>query len=729
MAKKLIQIVYTVNDAALLKSQKTIEANEAAAKKSTDQITKFGKQAAQAGGDASKSFLNLGTVWKGLLAIGLVSVFTTLIKKTIDLGIKQEQLNIAFTTFLGSAEKAKKLLGDLNKFALVTPFTPDQVNGAAKALLAFGVQGEQIIPTLKMLGDVSSGTGKDLTEMAIIFGQIRSTGRLMGQDLLQLINAGFNPLQVISEKTGKSVKILKQEMEKGLISFDMVSDAFKTATTEGGLFFNLMEKQSQSIGGILSTIEGNFDELLKNLFAAETGPMKRFVDLLERFSRGLLLFSLTEDQVIEKGNQMVRDDFTVKFNEFAKTFKTVDEAAKEMNESIDATIARLDAERRAVLTATEINVEQAESLRRQIEVKKQQKLAIDDVLKAREGEAKQAETKNLQARLEGEAKAAKDLTARLKELEKEFSKLQEKPIEEEGPLEKGLGGFETTLDQLETWGDEVMAELTSQGDEQLRLKLANDAAELAAEEDKQKRIQRLKQMAFDYGVALLGQFLTAQADAGDQQFKREKGDFDSRLKLVGDNERARMQIEEERAAFESAQDMRAQEFADQQAKREKQRQIKQMIIQGLLNSIRALGNPPVPNFAAAGTTGLFTLGQVAVAKGIGLKEGQVNIQGPGTTTSDSIPARLSRGESVINAAATSRSLNLLEAINERRIDDRILYGKSTKVTIEKADNSDVVKAIENNRAPDYYEEGYFVNKVVKKNDLLTRHIRGKYFSS
>lgn len=728
MAKN-IQIVYTVNDAALLKAQKALEANEAAAKKSTDQVNKFGKQAAQAGSDASKSFLNLGTVWKSLIAIGLISFVTNLGKKILDLGIKQEQLNIAFTTFLGSAEKAKKLLQDLNKFALVTPFTPDQVNKAAQALLAFGVKGQEIIPTLKMLGDVSSGTGKDLTEMAIIFGQIRSTGRLMGQDLLQLINAGFNPLQVISEKTGKSVKILKQEMEKGLITFDMVSGAFKTATTEGGLFFNLMEKQSQSIGGVLSTIEGNFDELLKNLFAAETGPMKRFVDLLERFSRGLLLFSLTEDQVIEKGNQMVRDEFTVKFNEFAKTFTTIDEAAKVMNESLDQTIARLDAEHRAALTATDINIEETERLRAQIEVKKQQKIAIDDVLKARDDEAKQAQSKTLQTKLEEEAKAAKELTGRLKDLEKELSKIQEKPIEEEGALEKGLGGFEETLAKLEVFGDNIAAELQTQSDEQLRLKHDADVAEIKAEDDKQKQIAALKRQAFDYTLSLLGQFLMANANAGDETFKREKGDFDRRLKLAGNNERARQEIENEREAFEQAQDARAQEFATEQARKDKERQIKQMIIQGVLNSIRALGNPPVPNFAAAGITAAATLASLAIAKGIGFKEGGINIQGPGTGKSDSISARISKGESVITAEATARSLNLLTAINERKIDDRILNKlkvSQSGVTVIN-DNKELIDAFERGQV-DHYEEGHFTYKQVKKGETLTRHLKGKYFS-
>lgn len=725
MGRKLMQVVWVVNDAALIKSEKTLRANEKAANEADQAVKKYGTDAQKAGDQASKSFLNLGNIWKGLIGIGIIAFFTNLTKKAIDLGIKQEQLNIAFSTFLGSAEKARKLLEQLNKFALVTPFTPDQVNKAAQALLAFGVAGTKVIPTLKILGDVSAGTGKDLTEMAIIFGQIRSTGRLMGQDLLQLINAGFNPLQIISEKTGQSVKILKQEMEKGNISFEMVEQAFIDATSAGGLFFNLMEKQSQTIGGVLSTIEGNFDEFLKNLFAAETGPMKRFTDLLERFSRGLLLFSLTEDQVIAKGNEMVKDDFKAKFLVFAEGFKTIDDAAKEMNASLDESIARLDKDHRsALIGGTE---EEANTILRNIEVKKQQKIAIQELIGARDEEAKAAETKKLQQRLEAEAIAAKKLNERLKELEKTFKDTAETPIEE-GDQNKGIWGM--TLDDLESYGDAIMAEIQSQVDSVLQIQHDADVAEIENEKKKQDRIKDLKRQAFDFGLDLIYQFVEAQINANDMVFERETRDFDKRIEAAGNNERAKQEIRLEQMAFNEEQDKKQEAFEIAKANKDKERIIKEMILQGVLNSVRALGNPPVPNFLAAGLTAAATAAQLGIAKGIGFKEGVIDLQGPGTGTSDSIPARLSRGESVITADATAHSMNLLEAIQDRKIDDRILYkinpaasgGSRMDMSGVEKKLDDVIEAL-----PDYYERGMFVNKVVTKQKQFKQHSRSKYF--
>lgn len=197
---------------------------------------------------------------RAFAAIGVAKV----IKDIGSLGIEMEQTRVAFTTFLGDAEKANQTIADLQQFANVTPFDTQSVIKAGKTLLAFGIQAEELPETMKFLGDISAGTGKDLSELGVIFGQIRGAGRLMGQDLLQLINAGFNPLQEISERTGESMQSLKKRMSEGNVTFDEVRDSFKAATSEGGKFFNLMEKQSKTVGGRISTLIG----ILQNMGVA-----------------------------------------------------------------------------------------------------------------------------------------------------------------------------------------------------------------------------------------------------------------------------------------------------------------------------------------------------------------------------------------------------------------------------------------------------------------------------
>ena len=193
------------------------------------------------------------------IGVGIIAM----VKESAQLAAQFEQIKVAFTTMTGSAARAKELISELNEFSKATPFSPEQVTKAAKTLLAFGFAAKDVSGTLKLLGDVSAGTGKDLGEMAVIFGQIKGAGRLMGGDLLQLINAGFNPLQVMSEKTGKSMATLKDEMSKGAISFAMVEQAFKDVTSEGGIFFDMMEKQSNTLNGQLSTLKGAVGDVMR----------------------------------------------------------------------------------------------------------------------------------------------------------------------------------------------------------------------------------------------------------------------------------------------------------------------------------------------------------------------------------------------------------------------------------------------------------------------------------
>lgn len=220
---------------------------------------------------------------------------------SIKAAAEAEMTAAAFETMLGSASKAEKMLGDLRSFAAATPFEMTGLTSAAKTLMQFGIESQDVLPTLKMLGDVASGDEQKLASVSVVFGQIASTGRLMGGDLLQLINVGFNPLQEISQKTGESMASLKNKMEAGQIPFSMVKQAFIDATGEGGRFFGMTEKMAKTVGGLWSTfmdsigsvqralgkfiIEGfNVREILKNL----AGTMEAFGAQVEALGATLM---------------------------------------------------------------------------------------------------------------------------------------------------------------------------------------------------------------------------------------------------------------------------------------------------------------------------------------------------------------------------------------------------------------------------------------------------------
>lgn len=185
--------------------------------------------------------------------------------KGIGLAAEAEKTEIAFSTMLKSADAGKQMVKDLQDFAAATPLNTEDIQRAAKTLLQFGVAGEDILGTMRQLGDVTGGDATRFNQMALAFGQMAASGRLMGQDLLQMINAGFNPLQEIARTTGKDMGFLKAEMEKGRISLTMVKEAFKSATSEGGQFAGLMEKQSKSLSGLFSTMQDDISATLRTL--------------------------------------------------------------------------------------------------------------------------------------------------------------------------------------------------------------------------------------------------------------------------------------------------------------------------------------------------------------------------------------------------------------------------------------------------------------------------------
>lgn len=185
--------------------------------------------------------------WKKALGIiGGTAMLKSLVSDVTRVRMEIDSVSKSFEALLKSESKAKEMIGGLKELSIKSGLN---TYGTAQTLLGFNVDAEKVLPTLKSIGDITMGNNEKFSSMTLAFAQMSAAGRLMGQDLNQMINAGFNPLQVISEKTGKSIAVLKKEMEQGAISSEMVADAFATATSEGGRFYNMLEKQNTGIRG------------------------------------------------------------------------------------------------------------------------------------------------------------------------------------------------------------------------------------------------------------------------------------------------------------------------------------------------------------------------------------------------------------------------------------------------------------------------------------------------
>lgn len=222
-----------------------------------------------------RAFGRLRTTVAGL-AIG-AALFAG-VKGAAALGIEMEQTRVSFTTFLKSADKANETIAKLNDFSNVTPFDNAQVIKAGKGLLAFGTTAEDLIPTLKRIGDISAGTGKDFNELAIIYGKARIAGTLYAEDINQLVEAGVPIMGEFAKALGTTEDKVKKMASEGKLKFKDLEQAFTNLTSEGGLFFDLMAKQSETVGGKISTFFGKVQTRGIQLGEAMLPLIGRFTD-------------------------------------------------------------------------------------------------------------------------------------------------------------------------------------------------------------------------------------------------------------------------------------------------------------------------------------------------------------------------------------------------------------------------------------------------------------------
>ncbi len=182
------------------------------------------------------------------------------------LGMQAQTTAVSFDVLVGSQEKAANMLSQINAYAKTSPYDRLGAQEATKTMLGFGVSAESVVRDLKLLGDVAGGNNQRLQQLALVFGQISAAGKLQGQDLLQLINAGYNPLQDIAEMTGKSMSEVREEMSDGKISIDMVRQAFVRATSEGGRYYGMIDKLASQPAGKFGEMKDTAVEALLAIY-------------------------------------------------------------------------------------------------------------------------------------------------------------------------------------------------------------------------------------------------------------------------------------------------------------------------------------------------------------------------------------------------------------------------------------------------------------------------------
>lgn len=222
---------------------------------------------------ATRTSNMVGTsIKKTIVALGGFSALKGVAEKAVKTRMEFESMEVALKTLVGES-KSTTLMGELKEMAKVSPLTLKDMVAAEKMMLGFGIDVNKSTGYLKSLMDVSMGDAGKFNSLTLAFSQMSAAGKLMGQDLNQMINAGFNPLSTISQQTGKSVAQLKEEMSKGAISAQMVQDAFVAATNAGGKFYGMSDNASKTVAGQISMLEDALDEMFNKLGSSAEGFM------------------------------------------------------------------------------------------------------------------------------------------------------------------------------------------------------------------------------------------------------------------------------------------------------------------------------------------------------------------------------------------------------------------------------------------------------------------------
>ena len=199
------------------------------------------------------------------------------IKKGMEADLQQANIT---TLLRGDVEKAKALYAQLSDYGVKTPYDKAGLIEAQKTMMSFGLSSEFAFGKLKNIGDIAMGDVQKMQSLSLAFAQATSAGKLQGQDLMQMINAGFNPLQVISERTGESMAQLKERMSKGGISAQELAQAFEWATDKQGLFYQGAEKAGQTLSGKFNKMMDSITELALKVYEAISPMFGPLVDFM-----------------------------------------------------------------------------------------------------------------------------------------------------------------------------------------------------------------------------------------------------------------------------------------------------------------------------------------------------------------------------------------------------------------------------------------------------------------
>lgn len=237
-----------------------------------DQFTAKAKQAEASVGGLESKLSSLGGVVATAFSVGAVANFA---KSTLESFGKFEQFQTSLTTmFQGNRKEAELLTGQLQDFAKSTPFELTEIQEATKMMLAYGSTSGGVVKEMTMLGDISSGVGAPLKDIAYLYGTLRTQGRAYAMDIRQFAGRGIPIIEALAKQFNVSKSEVMKLVEEGKVGFPQVEKALKSLTEQGGQFAGMMEQQSKTLNGQLSNLADGWEQLKVSIGESQSGIVK-----------------------------------------------------------------------------------------------------------------------------------------------------------------------------------------------------------------------------------------------------------------------------------------------------------------------------------------------------------------------------------------------------------------------------------------------------------------------
>jgi len=238
----------------LQKIQASVNQTTAAVEKSARTMSTSFSNMGNSIKNVSSGIRNAGTALAPM-SVGIGAAGVMALKSTANFETLQMQMEV----LTGSAEKGKEVFDKLVKLGAETPFELKDLAKANNTLMGYGQTAEQAFHQIQLIGDISAVSGGDLQGITVAFGQAAASGRLMGQDLLQLVNNGVPIIDMLAKTMKKPKEAIKEMVSQGAVTFPVLLKAFEDATGKGGRFEGGMEKLSKTLGGLYSTLKDNLN--------------------------------------------------------------------------------------------------------------------------------------------------------------------------------------------------------------------------------------------------------------------------------------------------------------------------------------------------------------------------------------------------------------------------------------------------------------------------------------